>query len=201
MLGLVARAWLSTLRLSLVEHPSLREVSSPWVLSFFHGTQFPLLAWGRRRPTVVMVSHSRDGELQSAALGHLGFSVVRGSSSRGGARALAALVRSTRRRGMDAAFAVDGPRGPRGKVKGGAVLTARAVGGVLVPMGSACRRAFTFTRAWDAFRLPLPFSRVSVVLGAPVHPEVTDAEGLLERAIEDVNARALTRLGGMSCAL
>lgn len=190
LVGVVARVWLSTLRLTVVVDPALRDAPSPWVLAFFHGTQFPLLAWRRRRPTVVMVSHSRDGELQSAALGHLGFTIVRGSSSRGGARALAALVRATRGRGMDAAFAVDGPRGPRGRVKGGAVLAARATGGVLVPMGSACPRGVTFARAWDAYRLPLPFSRVTVVLGAPLRSDDADVAERLERAIEDANARA-----------
>ena len=65
LLGLVARAWLATLRVRVVVHPALAEHGArPWVLSFFHGTQWPLLAWRRRRATVVLVSLSRDGAMQ-----------------------------------------------------------------------------------------------------------------------------------------
>lgn len=73
LLGVVARLWLATLRLRVVVHPELDvHAATPWVLSFFHGTQWPLLAWRRRRPTLVMVSHSADGAMQARALGLLG---------------------------------------------------------------------------------------------------------------------------------
>jgi hypothetical protein len=185
LLGVLARVWLATLRVRLVVHPELAQCADvPWVLSFFHGTQWPLLAWKRRRPTLVMVSHSADGAIQARALGMLGFLVVRGSSSRGGARALSTIVRRMRKNPVDAAFAVDGPRGPYGDVKPGAALAAQRSGGVLVPMGSAAAHGKVFGRAWDRFVLAWPFSRVVVVLGAPVA-----AEGL-GAAIEEANARA-----------
>jgi lysophospholipid acyltransferase (LPLAT)-like uncharacterized protein len=191
VLGIVARLWLATLRLELEVHPELERVSGvPWVLAFFHGTQWPLLAWRRRRPTLVMVSHSADGQLQARALGLLGFLVVRGSSSRGGARALAAIVRRLRRGDVDAAFAVDGPRGPYGEVKPGVILAATRSCSVIVPIGSAVRRGKTFTRAWDRFVLAWPFSRVCVVLGPPA-----TAEGLAV-AIRNANERARAILAG-----
>ena len=172
VLCLIARVWLATLRVRLVVHPELAQCEDlPWVLSFFHGTQWPLLAWKRRRPTLVMVSHSADGAIQARALGMLGFLVVRGSSSRGGVRALSTIVRRMRRGDADAAFAVDGPRGPYGEVKPGAALAAQRSGGLLVPMGSAAVHAKVFGRAWDRFVLAWPFSRVAIVLGAPVRAE------------------------------
>lgn len=189
MLGIVARLWLATLRMRLVVHPELARCGDvPWVLSFFHGTQWPLLAWRRRRPTLVMVSHSADGSMQARALALLGFRVVRGSSSRGGARGLAAIVRALRRGGVDAAFAVDGPRGPYGEVKPGAALAAARSGGVLVPMGSAVARGKTFARAWDRFVLAWPFSRVTVVLGAPI--DAGAGPEALQNAIAEANAAA-----------
>jgi lysophospholipid acyltransferase (LPLAT)-like uncharacterized protein len=189
VLGLVARVWLATLRVRLEVHPELsRRAEVPWVFVFFHGTQWPLLAWKRRRPTVVMVSHSSDGAIQSRALSVLGFTIVRGSSSRGGARGLAALVRRVKQRRIDAAFAVDGPRGPYGAVKPGALLAARAVSGVLVPMGSAVARGKVFSRAWDRFALAWPFTRVAVVLGAPLAASAD--EGVLADAIRSANERA-----------
>ncbi len=134
-----------------------------------------------------MVSLSKDGQMQARALRMLGFRVVRGSSSRGGARGLAALVRAVRG-GADAAFAVDGPRGPYGEAKPGAVVAARRTRGVLVPMGSATRRATVFARAWDRFALAWPFTPVAVVLGAPLPASASPAE--LSAAIAAANRRA-----------
>lgn len=191
LLGLLARAWLATLRVRVVADPALaRYADRPWVLSFFHGTQFPLLAWRRRRRTVALVSLSKDGTMQARALALQGLDVVRGSSSRGGVRGLAALVRVLKRGEADAAFAVDGPRGPRGVAKAGAALAARAAGGVLVPLGSACSRPHVLRRTWDSFTLAWPFSRVVVVLGAPLDPASPRVTERLSSAISLVNDAA-----------
>lgn len=176
LLGLTARAWLATLRLTLLLDPSLDATTTrPWSLAFWHGQQFAILRWRRRRATVALVSLSRDGEIQAAALPRVGMRIERGSSSRGGAAGLKAIVRRLRQ-GLDAAFAVDGPKGPCGVVRSesgavGAALAARLSGGVVVPMASACSNAHVLARAWDRFELPLPFSRVVVVLGAPIEPD------------------------------
>ena len=197
--GIVARVWLMTLRVRVVLHPALeRALDRPWVFAFFHGTQWPLLAWPHRRRTVVLVSLSRDGAIQARALRVQGFRVVRGSSSRGGARGLAALVRVMKSERCDAAFAVDGPRGPYGRAKPGAILAARATRGLLVPMGSAISRGTVLARAWDKFAIAWPFTRVTVVLGEPIDPaspdgaedDMTEGMARLERAIEAANARA-----------
>ncbi|MEP7122911.1 MAG: DUF374 domain-containing protein [Byssovorax sp.] len=196
LIGLTARAWLATLRLTLLLDPGLDATSiatRPWSLAFWHGQQFALLRWRRRRITVALVSLSRDGEIQAAALPRVGMAIERGSSSRGGVSGLLAIVRRLRREGLDAAFAVDGPKGPRGVVRSesgsvGAALAARLAGGVVVPMASACGRARVLTRTWDRFELPLPFSRVVVALGAPLTPEQATPERL---AIAINTARAL----------
>lgn len=188
LLGLVARLWLATLRVRVTLAPELGAVAGrPWVLAFWHGTQWPLLAWRRRRRTVVLVSLSRDGAMQARALRLQGLSVVRGSSSRGGARGLAGLVRAMRKRDADAAFAVDGPRGPLGKVKGGVVLAARATGAVLVPVTGLVRRGVVLRRAWDRFAVAWPFTRVDVVLGAPIEPALPDARERVEASLVALN--------------
>ena len=187
-LGLIARLWLATLRVHVVLDPSLSLVADrPWVLAFWHGTQWPLLAWKRRGPTVVLVSLSRDGTMQARALSLQGLRVVRGSSSRGGARGLAALVRAMRRDRIDAAFAVDGPRGPRGSVKAGVVAAARATGAVVVPMTGRVHRGMVFERAWDRFRLAWPFTQVDVVLGAPIAPCASGARRQVEQSLATLN--------------
>jgi lysophospholipid acyltransferase (LPLAT)-like uncharacterized protein len=194
LLGAIARAWLATLRLTLIVDPALAHVERrAWSLAFWHGQQFGLLRWRRRRATVALVSLSHDGELQSRALSTLGLIIERGSSSRGGAAGLKAIVRRLRR-GADAAFAVDGPRGPAHRVRSdagevGAALAARLAGGVVVPMASACASAWVFRRAWDRFELPRPFSHITVVLGAPLEPALAGPDAL-GAAIDHARAAA-----------
>jgi lysophospholipid acyltransferase (LPLAT)-like uncharacterized protein len=183
VLGLVARLWLATLRLTLVLDPALRlDDPRPFVYAFWHGQQFALMRWRMRGRTAALVSRSRDGELVATALARIGVASERGSSSRGGAAGLRAIVRRLRG-GLDAAFALDGPRGPARVVRSdgrgvGAALAARLGGGVVVPFASACARCRVFARAWDRFELPLPFTRVAVVVGAPMAADDATPEAL-----------------------
>jgi len=188
-LGVLARIWLATLRVQVLADEKLAAAGDrPWVLAFLHGTQWPLLAWRRRRPTAVLVSLSRDGSMQAKALAIQGFRVVRGSSSRGGARGLAALIAVMRKEHADGAFAVDGPTGPRGIAKPGVVAAARATGAVIVPMGGMTTRGFVLWRAWDHFAVAWPFSRVFVSLGAPIEPNVENPRLKVQIAIAELNA-------------
>jgi lysophospholipid acyltransferase (LPLAT)-like uncharacterized protein len=188
--AVLARVWLLTLRVR-VHNAGVLDVNDtrPRVLAFFHGTQLMLQRLPRARRTCVMVSHSRDGEIQAAALSTLGFDVVRGSSSRGGARALAAMVRKLRQPRTDAVFAVDGPRGPYGLVKPGVLVAAGRSGASIIPAGAAARRKIVLDRAWDRFVLPWPFTRVDIVLGPHLDPAVTGGDGLAA-AIAACNAAA-----------
>jgi hypothetical protein len=190
----LAWVWVATLRVRVHGDSVLeRAGAGPRVLAFFHGTQLMLHALSRQRRTCVMVSRSRDGDLQAAALGMLGFEVVRGSSSRGGTRALAAVVRRLREPETDAVFAVDGPRGPYGVVKPGVLAAAEHSGASVIPAGAAAKRRVVLARAWDRFVLPLPFTRVDIVLGQPI--ELGDqAATRLQSAISQCNAIAAAQL-------
>ena len=199
LLGLLARLWIATLRVRILEDPALAVVGDErWVLAFFHGTQFALHALRRHRrrgrATAVMVSRSNDGAIQASALRLLGFSIVRGSSSRGAAGALAAMIRHVRA-GSDAVFAVDGPRGPYGVAKPGAAVVAGKGGAILVPAGCASSQSWVLRRAWDRFALPRPFAKVVICLGAPVgRPEV------LSESIAECNERAARELSAPAAA-
>jgi lysophospholipid acyltransferase (LPLAT)-like uncharacterized protein len=120
--------------------------------------------------------------------------VVRGSSSKGGARGLVAMVHAMRELSLDAAFAVDGPRGPIGTVHPGALACARHAGGVLVPIGSAAEPVRVLSRAWDRMAIPLPFARAVVVLGPTVRADASDSE--VAAAIDEANALAARTLSG-----
>lgn len=195
LLGALVRVWLSTLRLSLVIDPALATPSSatsniPWILALWHGQQMLLLRWPRRRRTIVLVSLSRDGDLLAGALPVLGCGAERGSTSRGGAGGLRAIVRRLKS-GCDAAFAVDGPKGPRRSVRAlGASAAARLAGGVVVPLAAACSASWVLSRTWDRFELPRPFSRVAVALGAPLDPAAASSASALAEAVERARAAA-----------
>jgi lysophospholipid acyltransferase (LPLAT)-like uncharacterized protein len=192
VLGALVGVWVRTLRVSVEVHPGSLAVAERRVLAFFHGQQMALLGARRFGRTAVLVSRSADGEIQTGVMTWLGLSVVRGSSSRGGAAGLRAIVRKLAS-GEDAAFAVDGPRGPVGIPKTGALVAARAARAALLPVASACRAGWVLGRAWDRFEIPLPFSRVAVVVGAPVPGPHADAE-TLGAAIHAARERALALL-------
>lgn len=194
LLAFVARLWIATLRFR-VHNVGALDVDGARVLAFFHGTQMMMHGLEKRagRRTCVMVSHSRDGALQAAALGALGFHVVRGSSSRGAARALAAMVKKLREPRTDAVFAVDGPRGPYGVAKPGALTAASRAHAALIPAGAAAKRAWVLSRAWDRFVVPRPFSRVEIVLGPAIDVSRGESAGgpeRLSRAIAECNESA-----------
>jgi hypothetical protein len=176
LLAWLVRAWLALLRVRV--HGAIPDGPVIWV--FWHGTQMALLA-RPRRPTAVLVSLSKDGQLQAGVMRRHGMIVVRGSSSRRAAGGLRGLLRELAR-GRDIAFAVDGPRGPRHSVKPGALVCAQRSGAKLVPLGVHASSAITL-RAWDRFLIPLPFSRVDIVIGKPVADDVA-------AAIHDANAEA-----------
>ena len=129
---------------------------------------------------VALVSRSRDGELVAAALARLGVAerarivVARGRGGPQGHRA-ASCARGSTPRSRSTARA--GPRAWCGATGGVRAQAARLGGGVVVPMAAACARCHVFARAWDRFELPLPFTRVVVVLGAPLDPGRSDAGG------------------------
>lgn len=114
-----------------------------------------------------LASLSSDGELVTFVMNRWGFQTVRGSSSRGGEAARDDLVDLTAR-GWFTAITVDGPRGPRRRVKGGVVDVARRSGVAILPLATCADREWLFTKSWDQFKIPKPFARVCVSYGPPV---------------------------------
>jgi lysophospholipid acyltransferase (LPLAT)-like uncharacterized protein len=137
------------------------------VYSFWHRTIFLAMWWWRNRGVTAMTSANFDGQILGRSLERLGYKTTHGSSSRGGLRGLAVLARQLRE-GHDAAFAADGPRGPRYAAKAGPVILARRSGCPIVGFHLFAEHAHTFERSWDLFQLPQPFSRVVLVIGPPI---------------------------------
>lgn len=199
-IGLFLRVWVWTFRVRLCSPLPLGQ-APPSVFAFWHGRQMALLSAGRGRASVALVSRSDDGELQSGVLSALGVESVRGSSSRGGAQGLVAVIRRMVRRHQHALFAVDGPRGPAFVAKRGAAQAALLAGAPLVPVGAGARWAIRLSRIWDDFLVVLPFSRVVVVVGAPLDAGAAAADpALIGRAIAAAGVAAERELSDWCAA-
>lgn len=132
----------------------------PTILALWHGQMLPLTAYHRNCGVAVLISEHRDGEIIARVVRAFGFETIRGSTSRGAARALLELV-ATLRAGRDVAVTPDGPRGPRFEFAPGALVAAHRAGAAVVGVAAHVDRAWRL-RSWDAFEIPKPFARITV---------------------------------------
>ena len=137
------------------------------IFTFWHGGIFPATWYWRDRGIVVMTSQNVDGEYIARIIRIFGYGAARGSSSRGGMKALAEMSRELKQ-GNDVAFTVDGPRGPRFEAKIGPVLLARRTGGGIFCFHIALQRKIELNN-WDRSQIPLPFSRALILKAAPIY--------------------------------
>ena len=169
----------------------------PLIVSFWHECQIPATYTCRDIGVRVMSSNSYDGEYMGRIIRKFGFRAVKGSSSRNAVRALLGLRRALED-GWTVAFTLDGPRGPRRKVKPGPVALARSAGVPMSVFHMAVERAWTLN-SWDRLMIPKPFSRVLMRFGKliEVPREASDDElgaytnqlqAALERVVEFAEA-------------
>lgn len=162
----------ATLRLRLVGEERLFDVWKSGrltVLSCWHNElfAFPLLKKLAPADWIGIVSASKDGEWLAQVIKRLGVETARGSSSRGGVRALMGAVREMKRRRLQGFVTVDGPRGPRHEPKDGVFLMAQKADALVVPVRCRFSRRYVFEKAWDRFELPYPFSTCTFLFGEP----------------------------------
>jgi lysophospholipid acyltransferase (LPLAT)-like uncharacterized protein len=159
----------------------------PPILAFWHGRILPATIYFRDRGIVVITSENFDGEWIARIIARFGYGTARGSTSRGGRRALLQLVRDMRA-GRSAAFTLDGPRGPAQTAQPGAVWLAKASGCPVVPFHMEASSCWT-ARSWDRTQVPKPFSTIGVAIGAPLHVPGDASEAMLEDARVEVERR------------
>lgn len=146
------------------------------IYTFWHDRIFLSTYYWRRRGIVVMTSRSFDGEYIARFIQRFGYGAIRGSSSRGGARALVEMIKCMRK-GHPMAFTVDGPRGPRYEVKPGPIALARKTGNPVMPFVIEPRRYWR-VNSWDKMQVPMPFTRSLLIIGEPIYVDrdADDAE-------------------------
>ena len=161
------------------------------IMAFWHGRILPATYYFRRRGIVVITSENFDGEWIARIIERFGFGTARGSSSRGGLKALLQLTREMTA-GKPAGFTVDGPRGPARVAQPGAVWLAKATGNPVLPFHLEARKHWTL-KSWDRTQIPKPFSTVSIVIGEPfyVPPDADNEKIEAARELLDERLKAL----------
>jgi hypothetical protein len=185
-LGVLGYWWIAafgrTIRWTVVDaqyYDEIRRAGKRIIYAFWHNRIFLATWFWRRRGIVVMTSQSFDGEYIARFIQRFGYGAARGSSTRGGNRALL-LMAACLHRGLDVAFTIDGPRGPVYVAKPGAVMLAKLTGHAILPFHISAE-SFWELPSWDRFQIPKPFTRAVVLLGPPITVPADADEALLER--------------------
>jgi lysophospholipid acyltransferase (LPLAT)-like uncharacterized protein len=195
LIRLIGMTW----RIRVVDEHYLdaaRRLSPSVIYAVWHGRMLALSYSHRNRKIHVLASEHRDGELMGQTIRFLGFGHVRGSSTRGGARAVRELVGKLRS-GFDLGMLVDGPKGPRHVFKSGPLEIARLSGCAIIPLAVGSRRHWSLS-SWDAFHIPKPFTNVLIRYGPPIAVEASapaevveakrlEAERILRTVTEDTD--------------
>jgi lysophospholipid acyltransferase (LPLAT)-like uncharacterized protein len=175
-------------------HPRRVPAGQHFLYAFWHEyLLLPAAHYGHANIRILSSRHA-DGQLITDICDRLGFSSVRGSTSRGGVEAMRELLRA----GQDSHLAItpDGPRGPRRVVQPGVVYLASRAGLPLVPVGFGMRNPWR-ARSWDRMALPRPGRPATCVLGEPrwIPPQAGRGEleyyrGLVEADLHEVTGLA-----------
>ncbi len=163
---------------------SIEQAGKVPIYSFWHNRIFAGTYFFRNRGIVVITSQSFDGEYIARFIQRFGYGAIRGSSTRGGVKALVEMIRLMRK-GKPMAFSVDGPKGPKYVAKSGACLLAKKTGNPLMPFVVECEKFWTI-KSWDNLQIPKPFSRAKVIIAAPIYVSKTATDEEIEKKREEV---------------
>jgi lysophospholipid acyltransferase (LPLAT)-like uncharacterized protein len=171
----------------------LRAAKQPIVFTLWHGQLLPLLYHHRREQVAVLISEHADGEIIARIAESLGYRTVRGSTSRGAARALLGLARVVSE-GHDLAITPDGPRGPAKSIAQGSAVVAQRTGAPMIGAAASTSSAWRL-KSWDAFVIPRPFARIDIAYSDAERSTAADAREAaadveqLRRMMESAEAR------------
>lgn len=181
---------LTRLRFHGREHfEKLRNGKHPFIYCIWHGKILIPIFVHRNEKVCAMVSEHFDGEMIAQTLHRLGLLTVRGSSTRGGSRAMIAMIRILRAGGTGAIMP-DGPNGPRHVFKPGIIAIAQRAQAYILPLTFASTAAWVL-KSWDRFTIPKPFSKSVAYYGEPIAVPANLTEAELETVRQRVEQRML----------
>jgi lysophospholipid acyltransferase (LPLAT)-like uncharacterized protein len=196
--------WIGFLYVRLVyllnykKHSGIKQLdpNKPYIVVFWHEhILLSAFCWRRLRKekkdrkVSAVISEHADGEYIAQIVKHLGIGAMRGSSTRGGVKALLAVLGELKK-GNDAAFTPDGPRGPRHSIAEGVILAAKKSRAEIVPISFKASRSYRL-KSWDRFVIPKPFGTITLCAGKPFGLEGLDndeSKQRIRRALEAIEA-------------
>ncbi len=137
------------------------------IYAFWHAHMLLPAYVGRQRNVRVLISQHRDGEYIAQVVQKLGYSVARGSTTRGGAKALLKMIKKIKEESISLAITPDGPKGPRFIVQSGAILLGRKTQYPIIPVMIYLAKYWELP-SWDRFCIPKPFSKARIFYGDPI---------------------------------
>jgi hypothetical protein len=200
--SILIRLLVSTLRIE--ERPKdlrqkFKERGEGLILAFWHRMMLVLGPVGKKTNIHVLISQHTDGEYIAQIMKRFGYVVIRGSTTRGGARAAIRLIKKARS-GFPIAITPDGPRGPSNVVQTGVVYLGQKSGVPVIPAALGVSDYWELS-SWDRFIIPKPFSRALLLYGTPIYvpPKLTKEQLeeyrlLLQKALDEVTETVNTQI-------
>ncbi len=203
------RLWGLTWRRIDIGRDSFNEIhksGKAWIYGIWHTNVLFSPYLNRGMKANVMISDSKDGEMITKVVKKFGNFAIRGSTSKGGMRALKNCVVALKK-GQPAAITPDGPRGPAFQVQSGLIMAAMMSGKPIVPFHYEGVRQWIAEKAWDKHRVPKPFTRVVVSYGEPIYipnrlseQEFEEQKNLVQKAMEENMQRCQDFIAGLKQA-
>jgi lysophospholipid acyltransferase (LPLAT)-like uncharacterized protein len=179
LLWFIARMISRTVRLQTKNAEIMREFEKDGkgaILITWHGRTMVPANYFRNRGYWALISLSRDGDIQNRIFKLFGFHTIRGSTGRGGVKAVLQMAKKVREGGI-LSYAPDGPRGPSHKVQEGTIFLAERCGCPVIPLGFSANPR-KLLKSWDKYLIPKFFAKGAMVLGEPIFvpPNMTDEQ-------------------------
>lgn len=152
------------------------------VIAFWHGDMLPVWFAFSKFDSSAIVSASKDGEILTTLLKMWGLCVIRGSSSKGGHKALEIMIEEAKK-GNFVLITPDGPQGPAKKMKAGAVLTAIRANVPFYFVNVKMEKSMIFEKSWDKFQFPYPFSRININLNKEIFEQKEYSRAEIEKIL------------------
>ncbi|MDX8390288.1 MAG: lysophospholipid acyltransferase family protein [Mariprofundaceae bacterium] len=193
LIFIIHKCLIITISWEFVGQSFRKEEAEPFLLSFWHARGLMMPYAFRHWHGYVLMSEHRDGGFISDAVNLMGVQTIRGSSTRGGAKAILQMIRRAKEEKCGLGITPDGPKGPREKVKPGIVQIAAKSSLPILPVCYAASRYWR-AKSWDQFYIPKPFSRGVFIFGEKIDLQddepIDDALERIQRAMDHVQEQA-----------
>ena len=169
-------------------HPTKMD-NNNFVMAFWHGDgimqSFNYKEFKPNGNLKAIISEHKDGAMMSSIVAGMGIGTIKGSSSRGGVKALIGAIKALKE-GFDVSITPDGPRGPIYSVADGIVALSQKIN---KPIVCFCSKPQTFWQfnSWDKYKLPKPFGTIHYYTSEPFSidgMEMDEAKKLIKSTLE-----------------